>query len=74
MQKLIKVALCLVFFSLTACSANNMSAGRPELDQEYIQRVEAVSRNVSHRPRIYWINPPIKKRPEQDQPDSRKDL
>lgn len=68
MKKIIKVTVLLSIFSLTACSTNNMSSARPEVDKEYMKQVEAASRKAVHSPRIYWVNPPIKKSADTDTP------
>ncbi|GHG75438.1 hypothetical protein GCM10010919_29610 [Alishewanella longhuensis] len=70
MKRVMKGILLVSLFSLSACSTHHTLSARAQIDQEYIKQVEAASRKASHSPRIYWVNPPVKKTPETDTPDN----
>lgn len=62
MKLVIRSALLVGLIGLTACSSTAMLPERTQqVDQEYVNQVEALSRNRSHRLSVYWINPPVKK-------------
>lgn len=70
MKSLMKCLILLLVFSLSACSSNTALSDKTKIDQEYVQQVEAASRNSTHNLRVYWVNPPLKKLPQAEEPDS----
>ncbi|CAM5198178.1 hypothetical protein ALON55S_08748 [Alishewanella longhuensis] len=70
-MKRVSISILLIsVFCLSACSSDGVLSERAQVDQEYMKQVEAASRKASHSPRIYWVNPPVKKTPETDTPDN----
>jgi len=70
-MKGVKRSILLVsLLSLAACSTNNVMYERAQVDHEYMKQVEAASRKANQSPRIYWINPPMKKTPTADPSDN----
>lgn len=62
-----KIAVSVVLFgviSLAGCSSAGSVPEQIKVDQEYVKNVERASRRASHAPRIYWVNPPVKKIPK----------
>lgn len=70
MKSLMKCLLLLAVFSLSACSSNMVLPDKTMVDQEYVQQVEAASRNSTHHLRVYWLNPPVQKSRQAEEPDS----
>lgn len=70
MKSLMKGLLLLGLFSLSACSSVPALSEQKKVDQEYVQQVEAASRNSSRNLRVYWVNPPVKKATETEAPGS----
>lgn len=66
MKRLNKTMLLICLFCLNACSSQSVLSERVQVDQDYIKQVEAASRKASLSPRIYWVNPPVKKTSELD--------
>ncbi|GGW68721.1 hypothetical protein [Alishewanella tabrizica] len=66
-----KIAVSVVLFgviSLAGCSSTGSLPEQVKVDQEYVKDVERASRRASHAPRIYWVNPPVKKTPKTEAP------
>ncbi len=55
---------------LGACSATPNVMVKRQVDTDYVNQVEAAARKNSQTPRIYWVNPPLKKQEKQQQPQS----
>lgn len=70
MKSLMKCLLLLGGVSLSACSSNMALSDKTMVDQKYVQQVEAASRNSTHHLRVYWVNPPVKKSRQVEEPDS----
>lgn len=65
MQKTSKLFILISAAMLVACSSVPEQSSRVVVDQQYIEQVESAARRNSQRPRIYWVNPPVK-RQQQD--------
>lgn len=61
-----KLVLGLSVLLLAGCSTLPVQQhARAEFDQVYISQVEAAAKKSISNPRIYWLNPPMKKESEQ---------
>lgn len=65
MRKVLKLIILFGAAALVACSSPPQPSSRVVVDQQYIDQVETAARRNSQRPRIYWVNPPVK-RQQQD--------
>lgn len=55
------IAIVASLLLLAGCSSTPVQTARSQLDQDYINQVEAAAKKNSLSPRIYWVNPPMKK-------------
>jgi hypothetical protein len=58
-----KILGLLSLFVVTGCSTTPHQTTRAQVDENYINQVEAAAKKNSLSPRIYWVNPPLKKEP-----------
>lgn len=58
-----KVTIAMSLLVLAGCSSTPVQTSRAQVDENYINQVEAAAKKNSLSPRIYWVNPPLKKEP-----------
>jgi len=58
-----KVTIAMSLLVLAGCSSTPVQTSRVQVDENYINQVEAAAKKNSLSPRIYWVNPPLKKEP-----------